>query len=176
MNFLRKCYCLLVDWSGPFVLSLVLLLARIVIGWGFYQAGHGKVQDIQKPIHFFEKLNIVFPVANAYFVSYLECIGGILMLIGFFSRPICLMLAVDMIVAYATAHRENAMALFTDQDMSKFADAAPFWFLVGSLLVWALGPGWFSIDGIIKGLMPKRRKEITPQDNQSTNPTMQRPI
>jgi putative oxidoreductase len=150
MGFIRKCYC---NWTGALVLSLVLLVTRVVIGYGFYEAGRGKLGDIQKPIAYFTQLNIPYPIANAWFVSYVEYIGGALMIVGFLSRPVCAVLAIDMIVAYWAADHDAVKKLFHDQDFSTFMGATPFWFLVVSLLVTAVGPGWFSIDGIIKGIM-----------------------
>jgi putative oxidoreductase len=147
-------YC---NWTGALVLSLVLLLARIVIGYGFYEAGKGKLGDIKKPIAYFTQLNIPFPEANAWFVSYVEYIGGALMIVGFISRPVCAILAIDMIVAYWTADREAVMALLKNQDVTTFAAATPFWFLFASLLVVACGPGWLSVDGIIKVFLPRKK-------------------
>lgn len=159
MSCIRKIY----SWfTGALVLSLFLLLVRIVIGYGFYQAGHGKIEHIDKPIAYFTKLGIPHPEANAWFVSYVEYIGGALMIVGFISRPVCCALAIDMIVAYWTAEHDAVVKLFHDTDISTFVAAAPFWFLVGSLLVLALGPGWFSIDGIISIFLPRRRPAPPP--------------
>ena len=158
MNFIRRYYC---NWTGALVLSLVLLVLRVVIGYGFYEAGKGKLGDIQKPIAFFTQLNIPYPAANAWFVSYVEYIGGALMIVGFISRPVCAILAIDMVVAYWTADHEAVMKLLHDQDFSTFMAATPFWFLFVSLLVTAVGPGWFSVDGIFKGILcllfPRRK-------------------
>jgi putative oxidoreductase len=150
MELIRKCYC---NWTGMLVLSVVLLVTRVVIGYGFYEAGKGKLGDIQKPIDYFTQLNIPHPKANAYFVSYVEYIGGALMIVGFISRPVCAILAIDMMVAYWKADHDAVAKLLHDQDFSTFMGATPFWFLVVSLLVTAVGPGWFSIDGIIKGIL-----------------------
>lgn len=154
MCWMRRMYC---NWTGALVLSLVLLLARVVIGYGFYEAGKGKLADIQKPIHYFTTLNIPYPKANAWFVSYVEYIGGALMIVGFISRPVCAILAIDMIVAYWTADHDAVMKLLHDQDVASFAAATPFWFLFASLLVVACGPGWFSIDGIIRAFLPRKK-------------------
>ena len=62
--------------------SPLLLAVRLYWGWQFFQTGWGKIHDISKPIQFFTSLGIPFPTANAYFVSYLECVGGILLAIG----------------------------------------------------------------------------------------------
>ncbi|MBV8782488.1 MAG: DoxX family protein [Phycisphaerae bacterium] len=136
-------------WAKPVVLWLFLLLIRVIWGWAFFQSGRGKLHDIHKPIAFFTDLGIPFPTFNAWWVAILECVGGLLLLVGLASRPIALLLAGDMIVAYITADREALLALISDGDVPKFSAAAPFWFLVTSVLVLAMGPGLLSLDGLI---------------------------
>jgi putative oxidoreductase len=86
-------------------------------------------------------------------VSGLEFAGGLLLLVGLASRPIAFMLTINMIVAYVTADREALMSIFSDTD--KFYQAAPFPFLMASLIVFLFGPGLFSIDAILE----RRRKK-----------------
>ena len=137
-------------WAGPVVLSLTLLAMRIVWGYGFFIAGKGKLMDISKPIGYFTQLGIPMPVANAWFVSCLECFGGLLLLVGLGSRVIAFLLTVNMAVAYLTTEQEALKALWNDSDPSKFFAAAPFWFMLTAIVVLALGPGWFSVDGVLK--------------------------
>jgi putative oxidoreductase len=84
---------------------------------------------------------------NAYFVSALEFGGGLLLLLGLGSRVIALPLVIDMIVAYITADREALFSIFSDPD--RFTAAAPFTFLVASLVVLIFGAGWFSLDALV---------------------------
>ncbi len=130
-----------------------LLIIRLAWGVQFHIAGRGKIHDPQKVINFFTSLGIPAPALNAYFVSWLEFIGGFLLIVGLASRPIALMLAIDMIVAYATADREALMAIFSDPD--KFYAAAPFTFLIASLIIFLFGPGKFSLDYLLER---RRRK------------------
>ncbi len=130
-----------------------LLFVRLYWGWQFHATGRGKVHDPEKVINFFTSLGIPAPALNAYFVSWLEALGGFFLILGLASRPIALMLAIDMIVAYITADREALMSIFSDPD--KFYAAAPFTFLVASLIVFLFGPGKFSIDEILE----RRRKK-----------------
>ena len=150
ISMIRRYYGMLERWAGPLTLSVFLLLMRIVWGWGFFLAGKGKLGDISKPIGFFKQLGIPMPVANAWLVACVECFGGLLLLLGFGSRVISLVLIINMTVAYLTADREAVTSLFHDADPAKFIAAAPFWFLTTSVLVFALGPGWFSIDGLLR--------------------------
>jgi len=158
-----RAYDLLAKWAGPVTFWLLLLVVRIVWGWAFYQAGKGKLGNISQPIDYFKQLGIPLPTLNAWFVSLLECFGGLMMIVGIATRPLALMLAVDMIVAYIAADRDSFTALFTDSDMSKFSGATPFWFLVASLLLFATGPGLFSVDGLILSLRHRLRHDETPR-------------
>jgi putative oxidoreductase len=134
--------------------SPLLLLIRLYWGWQFWQAGFGKLGDISKTVDFFTSLGIPAPAFNAHFVALLEAGGGILLFVGLASRLIALPLAFDMMVAYLTADREALRSIFSDP--GKFYNADPFTFLLASLIILAFGPGWFSLDNIIKWYRSKR--------------------
>jgi putative oxidoreductase len=134
--------------------SLLLLLMRLIFGWGLFQTGKGKLENIDRFTDFLTHLHIPMPAANAYFVASLECVGGLLLLIGLASRLICIPLTINFIVAYLTADREAVVNFFKDQDA--FTNAAPFLYLLVSLIVLAFGPGFFSIDELI-GRMRSRK-------------------
>ena len=119
INLYRRFLNLLNFLQSPF-----LLLVRVYWGWQFWQAGWGKLQDISKPIGFFTELGIPFPVFNAWFVSLLECFGGILLILGLASRLISIPLVIDMVVAYIAADREALKSIFSEPD--KFYAAAPY--------------------------------------------------
>ena len=139
-----RLYGLLIRAAGS-LQSPFLLFVRAYWGWQFAQTGWGKLGDIHKVIGFFTELGIPAPALNAWFVSGLEFAGGILLIAGLGSRLTALLLAIDMMVAYVAADREALMSIFANPD--KFYAAAPFTFLVASLIVLIFGPGIFSIDG-----------------------------
>ena len=80
-------------------------------------------------------------------MSGLEFAGGLLLLLGLGSRLIALPLTIDMIVAYITADREALFSIISNPD--KFTAAAPYTFLVASLLVLIFGPGRLSLDTLL---------------------------
>src|SRR5438477_8442121 len=84
----RSLYEWLIRWSGPAVLSLVLLFMRIVWGWGFFQAGKGKFGKIEGVTEFFAKLNIPMPGFNAWLVAIVETVGGLLLMLGLGTRAV----------------------------------------------------------------------------------------
>jgi putative oxidoreductase len=70
-----------------------------------------------------------------------------LLLLGLASRPVALLLVIDMMVAYVAADREALGFIFSDP--GKFYGADPFTFLLASLIVLIFGPGKFSMDAWI---------------------------
>ncbi len=153
-KYFEKYYRLLIRASSSLE-SPFLLAVRLYWGWQFMQAGWGKLHDIGKVIGFFTDLGIPAPALNAYFVSALEFGGGLLLLLGLGSRLIALPLVIDMIVAYITADREALFSIISNPD--KFTAAAPYTFLVASLLVLIFGPGQFSLDALVTRRRNERR-------------------
>jgi len=145
MQILEKCYRLLIRAASSLE-SPFLLAVRLYWGWQFIGTGWGKVTGIGKVVAFFTELGIPAPALNAYFVSLLEFGGGVLLILGLGSRLIALPLVVNMLVAYITADREALFSIFSSPD--KFMGAAPFTFLMASLIVLIFGPGLFSLDAL----------------------------
>jgi putative oxidoreductase len=145
-EFLEKYYRVLVGVSSS-VQSPFLLAVRLYWGWQFMQTGWGKLIDINKVIGFFTELGIPAPALNAYFVSALEFAGGALLILGLGSRFIALPLVADMVVAYMTADRDALFSIFSNPD--KFTAAAPYTFLIASLIVLIFGPGKLSADALL---------------------------
>jgi putative oxidoreductase len=135
--------------AGNLLRSPLLLLIRLCWGIQFFQTGLGKLMDIEKPIHYFTSLHIIFPAANAYLVGCTEMIGGALLTIGLASRLASIPLIFTLIVAYLTTEQEALGKLFSFTDIDPFLTAAPFLFLFACLIIMAFGPGVFSVDYLI---------------------------
>ena len=146
-NAVSRAYELLITVANllqsPFLLAL-----RLYFFWQLFQTGQGKLSNIGKIIHFFRDLHIPAPTVNAYFVSSLECFGGLLLMVGLASRPLALMVATSMCVAYLTTEQEALMTFFSNSD--KFVKADPFPYLLTALIVLTFGPGLFSLDALLK--------------------------
>ena len=127
--------------------SPMLLAVRLYWGFQFAQTGWGKLHHLAKITDFFASLNIPFPAFNAHFVSGLEFVGGILMMLGVASRPVALLLACNMFVAYWTADHEALTAIFSDP--GKFYVADPYTFLFASVMILIFGPGYFALDTLL---------------------------
>jgi putative oxidoreductase len=133
--------------AASYLQSPFLLAVRLYWGWQFAQTGWGKMHNIAKITGFFASLNIPFPSANAHFISGLEFIGGILLIVGLGSRFVGLLLAANMMVAYWTADHEALTSIFSDP--GKFYVADPFTFLFASLIILIFGAGLFSADALL---------------------------
>lgn len=132
--------------------SPLLLVIRLWWGWSFAQTGWGKLMNLDRTANFFADLNIPLPKLNALLAASTELLGGTLLALGLLARPAAVPLAGTMAVAYLTAHREELLALFSETD--RFLEAAPFTFLLASLIVLAFGPGKLSFDHLLFGRKP----------------------
>ncbi len=142
---------------------LLIAMLRIWFGYGFFKAGSGKLQNIATTANYFGDLGIPLPTINAWMAGTTECVGGILLLLGVGSRLVAIPLIFTMLVAYSTQHIDEFRTLWTiksgaSYNPAPFFKAAPFNYLLTSLLVLLFGPGVFSIDGIIKSYLDRSRK------------------
>lgn len=135
------------DAFANFLQSPLLLVIRLYWGWQFAQTGWGKLTHLERTAGFFESLDIPLPKLNAILAGGTECLGGVLLALGLFARPASIPLIFCMLVAYWTADREALNALASDPD--KFVTAAPFLFLLASVVVLAFGPGKLSLDALL---------------------------
>ena len=149
----QRAYSLLVSGANS-LQSLLLLFVRLYWGWQFVVDGWGKLHNLPKVIEYFGSLGLPAPGPTAYFVSILELVGGVLLALGLGSRLIALMLTVNMTMAYITGDRAALMSIFSDPD--KFSAAAPFTYLMASLVVLIFGPGRFSVDYLIERWWTRR--------------------
>ena len=81
-----------------------LLLLRLVVGLTFLLHGLDKLRDISGAEEFFASLDIPAPALMAPFVAVTETVGGLLLIAGLATPLVGAALAIDMLVAIATAH------------------------------------------------------------------------
>lgn len=145
MNLLSKARSLLEQFS-PYLQSPLLLVIRLYWGWQFFLTGKGKLMNLDRTTSYFASLNLPAPHLNAIMDSSFECVGGLLLIFGLFSRFVGATLSFMMCVAYVTAEREAVTMIFSNPD--KFLGADPFLFLYASVIVLAFGPGRLSLDSL----------------------------
>ncbi len=135
------------DTVAAFLQSPLLLAVRLYWGWQFAQTGWGKLMNLDRTAGFFASLDIPLPKVNAVLAGGTECLGGALLALGLFARPVSVPLIFTMLVAYWTADRDALNAIVSNPD--QFVTAAPFLFLLASLIVLAFGPGKLSLDVLL---------------------------
>ena len=144
-----KCADLASSLRSPFLLAV-----RLYWGWQLVQSGWGKLHHLDRVTEFFTSLNLPAPGLTAHFVSGLELVGGIALILGLGSRLFGLMLAVNMLAAYWAADRDALTAFFSDP--GKFYNADPYTFLFAALIVLIFGAGLFSMDAVVERLYRER--------------------
>src|SRR3984893_12889109 len=132
--------------------SPFLLFVRLYWGYQLIQSGWGKLHHLDKVTQFFTSLDLTLPRQTAVAISCMEFFGGIFLAIALLSRLTSLALTITLIVAYITADREALFSIFSDPD--KFYAAAPYTFLVASVIVLLFGQEKFAVDTALIGCFP----------------------
>ena len=125
--------------------SIALLLARLVVAYGFYEPAMMKWQDIHAVADWFGSMGIPFPTLNAYMSASTEVAGVILLTLGLFTRLISIPLIIVMIVAIVTVHLHNGFSAGDN------GFEIPLYYMLFLLIFFSQGAGKFSLDRIIFG-------------------------
>ncbi|MBI3530105.1 MAG: DoxX family protein [Betaproteobacteria bacterium] len=124
-------------WLGP-------LVARVTVGWVFLITGWGKLNNLPQVIENFAGWGIPFPEIMTPFVSAVEFGGGLLLLLGLFTRIAAAPLIVVMIVAIISAKRQEIDSLDALLGFEEFSYMAIFLWLA------IAGPGLVSVDRLLQ--------------------------
>ena len=141
----------LVDFliNGPERLSawfswLPPLFARIAVGWVFLWSGWGKLNALPFVTQNFREWGIPFPEIMTPFVSGVEFLGGLLLLLGLFTRVAAVPLVIVMIVAIISAKWGEVDSLATLLGFEEVLYMALFGWLA------VAGPGPVSLDRLLQ--------------------------
>ena len=123
-------------WLGP-------LLARVTVGWVFLWSGWGKLHNLPAITENFISWGIPFPQLLTPFVSGVEFVGGLFLLLGLMTRIWAGALAVTMIVAIRSAKWDQVDSL---EALLGFDESAYF-----AIFTWLAiaGAGALSLDHLI---------------------------
>jgi putative oxidoreductase len=134
--------------------SLALLLLRLVLATVFVAHGLQKLvtQGVAGTADGFAGMGVPFPGIAAPLVIGLEIGGGVLLAVGLLARPIAVLLAADMAVAWALVHASSGF----------FAQDGGFEYVLvlaaASLTIALAGAGRFSVDGVVAPRLGSRRR------------------
>jgi len=133
-----------VEFLGP-------TLARLTLASVFIGTGWGKLNNIGSTIEYFTSLHIPAAGFNARLAAGTEFVGGVLLLLGLFTRVAALPMAFTMVIAILTAKRdelEGVRALLGFEEWTYIV-----------LFVWLAlaGPGPLSLDALWARLRDRHR-------------------
>jgi putative oxidoreductase len=99
----------------------------------------------------FAQMGVPLPGISAPLVAGLELVGGTLLLVGLLTRPVALLLAIDMLAAMMLVHLKNGFFLPNGIEFT-------FILLATSLALALTGAGAYSLDALIAN----RRRTAAP--------------
>ncbi len=141
------------------------LVVRVIAG--IIMTAHG-LQKLQAgPANFggfLAQLGVPLPTLMGYVVTLVELLGGILLIVGLFSRLTALLLTIDLVVAIVLVKVNVGLIAAPQQGAGAELDLA---LIAGFLVILFVGPGSLSLDrmlGIEEGLTqtpapPRRVRE-----------------
>lgn len=132
------------------IADVLLLVARIMIGWIFVRSGYGKILDFANFHASLVRDNVPFAQAVAALAVAVEFLGGAAFMVGFQTRSAALLLALFVLIATLLRHRYWEFvepAARRIQDISFYKNVA----IIGGLFaIAAVGGGRYGVDGFRK--------------------------
>ncbi len=121
--------------------NILLLAGRVLASVLFIMAGYGKLMGMAGTIGYFGKIGVPVPEIAYYVAVAAELGGGLLLLVGFQTRIVALLLAVFCVVTALLAHTNFA-------EMAQQINFMKNLGLAGGFLAFAAaGAGAYSLDG-----------------------------
>ena len=126
------------------------LLVRLFVGYFFLETGWGKIHNLQGMTERFVQWGIPAPAFNAALSGWTEFLGGLLVMLGLFTRRVSIPMFINMAVATLAVKLKKVAGLDDFVELDEPLYALSFLWLFFS------GPGWVSLDHLLERLL--RRK------------------
>lgn len=128
------------------------LLMRLFLGYFFLETGWGKIHNLDGMAERFTEWGIPAPAFNAALSGWTEFLGGLLILVGLFTRLVSIPMFINMVVALLAVRLKKVSGIddFVELDEPLYA--------LGFLWLFFSGPGWVSLDRILDRTL--RRKAV----------------
>lgn len=136
---------LLMGRDNPRLRETGIALVRIILGVVFFAHGYLKFfrMGIDGVVGFFTSLGIPAPQLAAWFVTWLEMIGGIALILGIFTPVLGVLFAIEMAVVIFTAKRGGGFFAPKGYELE-------LTLLVASVALALAGPGAFSLRNVFR--------------------------
>ena len=128
--------------------GLAPLVVRVIVG--VILTAHGLQKLLGGPANFggfLSQLGVPAPTLMAFVVTFVELVGGILLIVGLFSRLAALLLTIDLVVAVFLV--KLGVGLIAPPDQPGAGYELDLALIAGFLVVLFAGPGPVSIDRAI---------------------------
>jgi putative oxidoreductase len=126
---------------GLAILRVVLGIAMLVHGWGKLSGGVDNVAGF-----FGGRLGIPAPGLMAWLVTIVELVGGTLLVVGFLTQIVGILIALDLLGAILFAYLHGG-APFIDKGQISWEKEAVF--AAAALCIALAGPGAWSVDDVM---------------------------
>ncbi len=126
------------------------LLVRLFVGYFFLETGWGKIHNLEGMAERFADWGIPAPAFNAALSGWTEFLGGLLVVLGLFTRPISIPLFINMVVATLAVKLKKVGGLDDFVELDEPLYALSFLWLFFS------GPGWISLDHLLDKVLRKK--------------------
>ena len=123
------------------------LLVRLFVGYFFLESGWGKIHNLDAFTERFAGWGIPAPAFNAALSGWTEFLGGLLIVLGLFTRLVSIPMFINMLVA-TVAVKVSGLDDFVELDEPLYA--------LSFLWLFFSGPGWVSVDHLLGRVL--RRK------------------
>jgi putative oxidoreductase len=160
-------------FNPPLTAPRSTLLMRIMVGGVFLSEGILKFVYANQGVGRFTKLGFPAPELTAHFVGTLEIVGGILLILGLFTRAIAIPFIIEMVVAVLA----TKVGLYLGTSPLPLPPALPkvgFWAvmhetrsdyaqILTSIFLLVVGPGSWSLDARLRR---RREARTVPQPSE----------
>lgn len=128
-------------WNAAWIPAL---LTRLFVGYFFLETGWGKIHNLASFTMRFQQWGIPYPAFNAALSAYTEFLGGALTIAGLGTRMVSVAMIINMAVAVLSVKLKSVASLndFVEIDEPLYA--------LTYLWLFFSGPGWLSLDAIVK--------------------------
>ena len=127
--------------------DLLLVLARVLLGWIFVQSGWGKLMNIAGFVATMPRRGL--PDFLGYVAPFVEFIGGILLIVGLATRYASLMILLFIIIASFSSHR-----YWASEPAQVANQSSHFWknvsMMGGTVLLFITGAGRYALDAMLQ--------------------------
>ena len=123
--------------------NIIILIARLVLAYGFAKPALMKLSDMSATAVWFHSISIPFPTFTAYLVSGIETIGIIGLILGLLTRPVSILLSFVMIGAMIFVHAPHGFSV-ADNGIE-----IPLYYMIFLFIFASFGGGKYSLDHIL---------------------------